>query len=126
SKMQPAAAATQPGAGTAGSRLAPSLTSLSPTGIDVEAPLDALRGAAGPTEKAVLASLAKQLELKADAPVKSARALSEEIMKQQRQRDRDIGGARRRRSDSRRALRSALLMRWPELSNILHPRSAAI
>jgi hypothetical protein len=95
-------------------------------GMDVEAPLDDLQAASGPTENAVLATLAKQLDLKADAPVKSARGVLDEILKQQRKLDRDMGAARRRRGDARRGVRSALLMRWPELSNALNPKAAEI
>jgi hypothetical protein len=58
--------------------------------------------------------------------VKSARALSEDVMKRQRQLDREIGTARKRRGDARRAIRSALLARWPELSNALHAKAATI
>jgi hypothetical protein len=129
SKTAPAAAAAQGGVGTAGSRAAAATTPPSSrllNGLDVESALDVLQGAAGPTDKAVLASLARQLDLKADAPLKSARALSEEILKKQRQLDRDIGAARRRRGDVRRQVRSALLMRWPELNNPLNPRAATV
>jgi hypothetical protein len=126
--MKPASPATQPaGNAKAGvSKTTETARPASPAGVDVEAALDVLQGVAGPTEKAVLAALARQLELKADAPLKSARSVAEDLMKRQRQFDRDIGAARRRRGDARRGLRSALLMRWPELTNALHPKTTLI
>jgi hypothetical protein len=87
---------------------------------------DELLKLASPERRAVLEGLSKQLELKGDDRSAAARSLADSIDKQRRGAETRPGSGRRgggrsEREQLRDQIRSAVLARWPEISNAYHP-----
>jgi hypothetical protein len=89
--------------------------------VSIEQPFDKLLTLAAPTERAVLAGLARELKLTGDDRVQAAEKLAKEIEQQRKKLAGQVKDKNRRRNDLKRDMQRSLKLRWPELTNLLNP-----
>lgn len=90
--------------------------------VTTDTPLPELLKLASPAERAIVVGLSQKLKVKGRERGRAARALSAGILKKKKQADAEYRKKLAAFSKAAAAIKTALINRWPELANSLHPR----
>ena len=91
-----------------------------------ESPLDQLLGVATPAQRAVIEGLSTQLKLKNPNRGKETKALGDHLLAERKKFEKERNAKFGEYKKVAKQIRTTVINRWPELSNIFNPQSATI
>ncbi|MCA9246025.1 MAG: hypothetical protein KDA42_02890 [Planctomycetales bacterium] len=94
--------------------------------VQADAPYDELLALANPAERAMLEGLSAQLELANADRYAQAKQKADEVEKQRKTLQGKIGEIDKKAKSIKEEIKKHLLLKWPELGNLLGPSSVAL
>ena len=91
-----------------------------------DSPLDQLLAVATPAQRAVIDGLSIQLKLKGPARGKETKTLGDRLLAERKKFEKQRNSKYSEYKSLAKVIRTAVIVRWPELSNIFNPQSATI